>query len=75
MSELDGRFVKLGAWTNLEYGNVMGRTITTDTKTGAIVIAILAIISTIASNSTGRANSKFTNGRRYQAVVVVEKSY
>lgn len=47
MSELDGHFVKLGAWTNLEQGNVMGRTITTDSKTGAIVIAILAVISTI----------------------------
>jgi hypothetical protein len=51
MSELDGRFVKLGAWTNLEYGNVMGRTITTDSKTGAIAIAILAIISTIGKSA------------------------
>ncbi|KAH3977139.1 hypothetical protein HBH68_230820 [Parastagonospora nodorum] len=74
MSELDSRFVKLGSWTNLEQGNVMGRTITTDSRTGAIVIAILAVMSTIASNFTNHTNPKFTDGRGYQIVVVLEKN-
>jgi hypothetical protein len=47
MSEVDGRFVKLGLWTNLDQGNVMGKTITTDSTTGAIVIALMAVLSTI----------------------------
>jgi hypothetical protein len=47
MSEVDGRFVKRGLWTNLEHGNVMGKTITTDSTTGTIVIAVMAILSTV----------------------------
>jgi hypothetical protein len=47
MSEVDGRFVKLGLWTNLDQGNVMGKTITTDSTTGAIVIALMAVLSTM----------------------------
>jgi len=58
MSELDGRFVKLGAWTNLEQGKVMGRTITTDGKTGALVIAILAVMSTIGMRTNHYTNSQ-----------------
>jgi len=47
MSEVDGRFVKQGIWTNLDKGEVMGRTITTDTRTGIFIIAIMAVMSTI----------------------------
>jgi hypothetical protein len=47
MSEVDGRFVKRGLWTNLEHGKVMGKTITTDSTTGTIVIAVMAILSTV----------------------------
>jgi hypothetical protein len=47
MAEIDSRFVKHGLWTNLEEGNIMGKTITTDTRTGTIVIALMAILSTV----------------------------
>jgi hypothetical protein len=47
MSEVDGRFVKQGLWTNLEQGEIMGKTITTDTRTGTIIIALMAILSTV----------------------------
>ncbi|KAF2682061.1 hypothetical protein K458DRAFT_342341, partial [Lentithecium fluviatile CBS 122367] len=49
MSEVDSRFVKQGLWTDLEKGSVMGKTITTDTQTGAFVIALLAILSSLAT--------------------------
>jgi hypothetical protein len=47
MSEVDGQYVKLGIWTNLDKGQVMGRTITTNTRTGIIIIAVTAVLSTI----------------------------
>jgi hypothetical protein len=43
--ELDSRFVKRGYWVNLSKGPVMGQTINTDTQTGAIVIALLAVVT------------------------------
>ena len=49
MSEVDSRFVKRGLWTDLEKGVVMGKTITTDTQSGAFVIALLAILSSLAT--------------------------
>ncbi|KAF2004127.1 hypothetical protein P154DRAFT_485871 [Amniculicola lignicola CBS 123094] len=45
MSELDSRFVKRGFWNDVEKGPVMGKTITTDIRAGAFVIALLAILS------------------------------
>lgn len=47
MSEVDGKYVKLGIWTNLDKGQVMGRIITTNTRTGIIIIAVTAVLSTI----------------------------
>jgi hypothetical protein len=47
MSEVDGLYVKHGVWTNLDKGQIMGRTITTDTRTGIIIIAVVAVLSTI----------------------------
>jgi hypothetical protein len=47
MSEVDAQFVKRGLWTNLDQGNIMGKTITTDSSTGAIIIALMAILSTM----------------------------
>ena len=47
MSELDSRFVKRGYWVNLEQGSIMGKTITTDTRTGTVIIALLAVITSI----------------------------
>ncbi|KAF2826710.1 hypothetical protein CC86DRAFT_349711 [Ophiobolus disseminans] len=50
MSEVDARFVKRGIWTNLDQGDIMGRTITTDTRSGIFVIAIMAVMSTIGTS-------------------------
>ncbi|KAF2866301.1 hypothetical protein BDV95DRAFT_649130 [Massariosphaeria phaeospora] len=49
MSELDDVYVHRGLWTNWSQGPVLGRTITTDTRTGIIVISILAILSSVAT--------------------------
>ncbi|KAH7112542.1 hypothetical protein B0J11DRAFT_573000 [Dendryphion nanum] len=43
MSRVLPQYVKRGLWVNLEDGPVMGKTITTDTKTGNVVIALLAV--------------------------------
>jgi hypothetical protein len=50
MSEVDARFVKRGFWVNVENGPVMGQTITTDIEAGTVVIALLAILSSLASS-------------------------
>jgi hypothetical protein len=47
MSELDSRYVKQGLWVNEAQGNVMGRTITTTTQTGTIIVAILAVLASL----------------------------
>lgn len=47
MSEVDGSFVKRGLWTNYDEGVVIGKTITTDNKTGIIIVALMAVMSTI----------------------------
>lgn len=48
MSELDSRFVRLGLWTDLAKGRIMGQTITTDTRTGTFIISLVAILSSLA---------------------------
>jgi hypothetical protein len=57
MSEVDGRFVLKGVWTNLDHGNIMGRTLTTDTRTGVIIIALLAVMSTVGECNEGHTRS------------------
>ncbi|KAF2736414.1 hypothetical protein EJ04DRAFT_432960 [Polyplosphaeria fusca] len=47
MSELQAEFVKKGYWVNHAHGPVMGQTITTDTRTGSIIIALLAVLTTL----------------------------
>jgi len=49
MSELDSTYVKRGIWTNWDRGSIMGKTITVDTRTGSVVIALLALLSTIGT--------------------------
>ncbi|KAF2707919.1 hypothetical protein K504DRAFT_436031 [Pleomassaria siparia CBS 279.74] len=49
MSELDVSLVKRGLWTNVQQGPIMGKTITTDTTTGNLVVALLAILSTLGT--------------------------
>jgi hypothetical protein len=47
MSELNARYVKQGLWVNEAQGQIMGRTITTTTQTGTIVVAILAVLASL----------------------------
>jgi hypothetical protein len=49
MSELDGRYVKRGFWVNRAQGQVFGSTITTDQETGTILVALLAVLSSLAT--------------------------
>ncbi|KAF2265707.1 hypothetical protein CC78DRAFT_598290 [Lojkania enalia] len=49
MSELESQFVKRGLWTNRDEGPVMGKTITTDSRSGAIIIVLLAILSSLGT--------------------------
>ncbi|KAH7138701.1 hypothetical protein B0J11DRAFT_500902 [Dendryphion nanum] len=46
MAELQSQLVKRGLWTNWDQGAIMGKTITTDTRNGTILVALLAVIST-----------------------------
>jgi len=48
MSELESQYVKRGYWINHSQGNVLGRTITTDTRTGTIIVALLALCTSLA---------------------------
>ncbi|KAF2745218.1 hypothetical protein M011DRAFT_479365 [Sporormia fimetaria CBS 119925] len=50
MSELDSHLVKRGYWVNLSKGPVMGQTITTTSETGTIIVAVLAVISSLGMN-------------------------
>jgi hypothetical protein len=47
MSQVDSQYVKRGIWTNLDEGPIMGRTITTDSSTGFLLVALLAVLSTL----------------------------
>lgn len=48
MSELNSEFVKRGFWVNRARGSILGATLTTNTETGAIVVAILAVLTSLA---------------------------
>lgn len=50
MTEVDSRYVKRGLWVDLDQGPVMGKTITTDTKSGTIVVAIVALMASIGES-------------------------
>ncbi|KAF2645509.1 hypothetical protein P280DRAFT_531672 [Massarina eburnea CBS 473.64] len=49
MSEVDNAFVKRGHWINWSDGPVLGRTITTDSNTGNIIIVLLTVLITAAA--------------------------
>lgn len=49
MSELDDHYVYRGVWVNQNDGSTMGRTITTDTRTSTIIVALLAVMSSIGA--------------------------
>lgn len=48
MSELESRYVREGFWHEVARGPVLGRMITTDVRTGTIVIALLAMLVALA---------------------------
>lgn len=50
MLELDSQFVKQGYWLESDRGSVLGKTITTDVRTGTLVVSILAILVTLATS-------------------------
>lgn len=49
MSEVNSEFVRRGFWVNVDQGPIMGQTITTDTRTGVIVVALLAVLSSLGT--------------------------
>lgn len=49
MSELENRYVYRGVWVNQMEGSSKGRTITVDSKTSTIIVALLAVMSTIGA--------------------------
>lgn len=46
MSQLPVQYVKRGMWVNVEEGPILGRIITTNSRSGTLVVAILAVITT-----------------------------
>lgn len=49
MSEIEPRFVKHGLWVDLGKASSMGKTITTDTRTGTLIVALLAVLCSMAT--------------------------
>jgi hypothetical protein len=49
MSEIESRFVRRGTWIDVSQGSVLGKTITTDTRTGTILVALLAVLCSLAT--------------------------
>jgi hypothetical protein len=49
MSEVHSQYVKKGFWINNDQKSPMSSTITTDSQTGTVVVALLAILSTLAT--------------------------
>ena len=80
MTELDDAYVKRGLWTDWSRGPVLGRTITTDSTTGAIIVSMLAIMSSLAATHLWhivafsvhqyRAKGKPSNGLFWQQQVL-----
>jgi hypothetical protein len=64
MSEVDDRFVKRGLWTNWSQGPIMGKTITTDARTGTILIAMLAVLVTAAGSQLWNLLTFFYHQKR-----------
>ncbi|KAJ4359468.1 uncharacterized protein N0V89_000022 [Didymosphaeria variabile] len=50
MSQLNAQFVKQGFWVDNSRGPVMGQTITTTTKTGNLVVALMAVLTTLGTS-------------------------
>ncbi|KAF2736926.1 hypothetical protein EJ04DRAFT_488916 [Polyplosphaeria fusca] len=81
MSEVQAEYVFQGHWVDLSKGRIMGGTITTTTQNGSLVIALLAVLTSIATTHIWhllafayymvRANGKPSDGlfRQQQAIL------
>lgn len=49
MSEIDTASVHHGIWTDVSRGSTMGNTITTDTRTGNIIVALMTVLCSMAT--------------------------
>jgi hypothetical protein len=49
--DLDLKYVYRGVWVDLDRGQIMGKTITTDTGTGTLLVALLALLVTLGNTS------------------------
>lgn len=50
MSEIETPLIHHGIWTDLSRGSTMGNTITTDARTGTLLIAITAVLCSLATS-------------------------
>ncbi|KAF1947008.1 hypothetical protein EJ02DRAFT_449990 [Clathrospora elynae] len=76
MSEVDDRFVKKGFWIDWSRGSVLGQTLTVDAQTGQLLVALLTILSSIATSQLWnlfaffyhqyRANGEYADGLFWQ---------
>lgn len=49
MSEIESQFVHQGIWVDVSRGSLMGRTITTDARTGTFLVAVMAVLCSLAT--------------------------
>lgn len=49
MAEVDPRYVHHGFWTDRSKGTILGQTLTTDTRTSTILIALLAVLTSLGA--------------------------
>ncbi|KAF2132750.1 hypothetical protein P153DRAFT_382375 [Dothidotthia symphoricarpi CBS 119687] len=47
--DLDPKYIYRGVWRNVDRGAIMGKTLTTDSQTGALLVAILAVLITLGT--------------------------
>ncbi|KAF2822182.1 hypothetical protein CC86DRAFT_262550, partial [Ophiobolus disseminans] len=76
MSQLQAEYVRRGYWVNMKGGPIMGQTITTDVRTGTLVVALLAVLTTLGlghlwnififSYHQARAKGRITDGHFHQ---------
>ena len=48
MSEIESRFIYQGLWADVDKRSILGKTITTDIRTGTTIVALLAVLASLA---------------------------
>ena len=74
MSEVNDRFVKHGLWVNWNQGPIMGQTITTDARTGTVIVAILTVLITTAASQLWNLMTFLYHQRRAARAAIVPTS-